>query len=407
MEQELDRILLAEVGARLAQETPRKDPREVENAMESVIREIVKAHRNGSVDGLLPKLFRTHLQMLDSGPLHYDETTLTPARYGRYMSVKHRLEALIGAALHTLADDPLKLSIDKKVNSFGAILAKAMEAMELSDLCREIWKNVPKPGVVRPRDEDEAVAYTKEISTLRTQLGRIEARYIELKNEGCLDQALQALRRAIHRADKNLSAQSRKASKFLMDQAASVFKMYQSTPADLNHLDTFMSQKEVLHRYRTLFESTGDEDRASQVTGFVEAVDATLAQLGRKAQARKQDEAARTRERQREVEAAHAEFLRIKARYADGELETPADRKKAAKQLRRSLHILKSNGHRVKSREIERFLNATELGAKSTPAPDLESRCRFYRRAFLALLPVTLGLAILSAYLILMEGLLF
>ncbi len=404
-EQALNRIIVAEINDRLTARRRPPHPGEVSATLERVNREIVQAHQTGSLFDKLPRLFQVSIQLKEGGRLHLDSQEMPAPEFRHYMAKKRRFEALMAASVFGLRNTSLKSLIHLKSEVFERTRRKSVEVMALVKEARDIQDALPRRKLIKPRNEEEAVTLLKEISEYRARLDEIESRYAVFEGDKGLENGLTKLRQAINRAARAMDQQSRRSVKFLLDQAGVVFKMYQSTLADIANIDTFIAQKDELRRYRDLFEALGNEERRDQVAGFMETVDATVERLQKKIDARKRLEARQSDKDQQAIDAVYADFLEVKERYAQGRLSSRRDKKRALAQLRKAIDALKSNGQRVRAREIERFINATGLDPKgSTGEPPTDATLRaaylFYRKAFFILVPLSVGLAALSGYLV-------
>ncbi len=403
-EQALDRIITAEINDRLSARRRPPHPGEVFAALERVNREIVQAHQTGNLFDKLPRLFQVSLQLKEDGRLHLDPAAMPAPDFRHYAAKKRRFEALMAASLFGLRNTALKSLVNLKSERFDRTRQKAGEVMDLVQEAREIRESLPKRRFTKPRDEEEALALLKELSEHRARLDEIESRYAVFEGDGGLENALAKLRQALNRTARAMDNQSKRSVKFIMDQAGVIFKMYQSTLAEIGNIDTFMAQKDELKRYRDLFDALGDGERRDRVAGYMETVEATLERLQKKIDARKRMEAVQSDKDQQAIDAVYTDFLDIKDRYAQGQLSARRERKRASAQLRKAIDVLKSNGQRVRAREIERFLNATDLGGKGAAGDGptdatLRSAYLFYRKAFFILLPLSVVLAALSGYL--------
>lgn len=395
----LDSIIAAQIRERVGRRRKRRDPDTVAEAVERSIRELVLAHQSGRVDRHLPALFTATLRLRPGGSLHFSADELSARARAEYQARLDRFEAILSAALHA-GDDPAPRHLfQRKLKQFDTTLAATETAIALREETEAIWRRVPKPRIMKPRDEDEAIGYLEEVAEVRTAIGEVRARYAILKEGGCPDSALDALRRTIHKTDKGITTQRRRAAKYLMDQAASVHKAYRSTPADVAHVDTLMAQQEALERFAALFDSAGDTARRDQILGWVDAIATTRTTLSEKIDRRKQAEAQRTEARHQEAEAAYGFFLQIREQYTAGNLRTARDRRRAVARVQETIAVLKAGGHRVRAREAERFLNATGLVSPRPSEDELLAYMRFYRRWFYILTPTAAALGVLCIYL--------
>ena len=395
----LDAIISAQLRERIGRRRKRRDPDTVADAIERAIRELVLAHQAGRIDRHLPAVFTAALRFRPGGTLHFTADDLSGRSRAEYQARLDRFEAILSAALHAGDDPTLRHLFQRKLKQFDTALAAIETAIALREETEAVWRRVPKPRIMKPRDEDEAVAYLKDVAEVRTELDDIRARYEVIKAGGCPDVALEPLRRTIHKADKGIATQRRRAAKYLLDQAASVHKAYRSTPAEVAHVDTFMAQQEALERFAALFDGAGDTDRRDQIRGWIEAIATTRTTLSEKIDRRKQAEAQRTEARHQEAEAAYGNFLKIREHYTAGDLRTARDRRRATARVQEAIAVLKAGGHRVRAREAERFLNATGLVSPRPSEDELLTNMLFYRRWFYILAPTAAALAVLCAYL--------
>lgn len=399
-EQALNRVIVAEINDRLAER--KRPPRmsEISATLERVNREIVQAHHAGTLFDKLPHLFQVGLQLKEGGRLHLDVQKTPAADFRSYMAKRRRFEALMAASLFGLRNNSLKSLVNLKSEIFDQTHKKAEEILDLIQEARAVRDNLPKSKFARPRNEDEAADLLKEMAEHRARLDEIESRFAVFEADSGLENGLSLLRQALNRTYRAMDHQSRKSVKHIMDQAGVIFKMYQSTPADIANIDEFMAQRDDLKRYQDLFNALGDEERRDQVAGFMEKIDAAIEKLREKIEAGKQAEARRSDKDHQAVELVYNDFLDIKNRYSQGGLSSRRDRKKTLNRLRKAIDTLKANGQRVRAREIERFINATGIdpkGRSGEPLADaaLRSAYLFYRRAFFILLPLTIGLTAL------------
>ena len=98
----------------------------------------------------------------------------------------------------------------------------------------------------------------------------------------------------------------------------------------------------------------------------------------------------------REVKEAYSSFMEIRQLFIDGLLDDVETKEKAEQQLVRCLKIMKSHGHRIKAREIERFIHATGIFVSSDSSAKTEL---FYKKAFMTILPIhhRIGVVVVSA----------
>ncbi|MCP4349850.1 MAG: hypothetical protein GY795_30585 [Desulfobacterales bacterium] len=397
IEKELDKIILAEIQSRLNEKRKKLSVSNINDLIENKNREIVEAHQKGIIDSKIPALFSAYLQTKENGRLYAEEKNLRKTEFDAYTEKKDRFEVLFSASVNALGESVLKYITDDKIRMFDDMYQKTKKAMNLAGEARDIEKKADDAESAIPRDEEAAVSYLTGISPLKAQLQEISSQYIELKHDNCLTEALEQLQSAIHLASKRISSKSRRASKFIFNQAGAVFDNYKSTKPDISNVQLFISQKEELARYCNLFDSIGDENKKKQAEAFISTIDAALESLQKDIEKQKQHEAEISEKDNRKIKNAYEQFLDIKEMYSQGMVDTGAKQKKAVQKLKKSCDILKSNGQRVKAREIERFLNSTGIDKPETP-DTLQEQNMFYKKAFLAILPVTIGLALITVY---------
>lgn len=392
LENELDKIIIAEINSRLSKRK-KIAPDTVNETIEEKIREIVRAHQDGKTASVIAPLFSACLQIRDDGKLSLDRRSSTIRQYESNLLKKGRLEVLLAASMNALNDDGAVETFRKKTETFDLKYRQILDIRRLAEEAGEIREKADKHGHVMPGSEATVISYLKDISPMRTGLQKIESAFVEFDSDQYIGEALRKLRNEIHHAWKSLGSLDHAAAGFILGQADAVFKTYRETKPEIANMDAFIGQKETLSRYFQLFESTGDEQRKEQIGSLISTIDATLETLDEKIAKQKEIETRVVEKSDREVDAAYEKFLELKEEFAEGKIDTRTKRNKTAARLRKYGDILKAHGRRVKARDIERFLNSTGL-AKPEGLP----RNTIYKWAFFAMLPITLGLAILLAY---------
>ncbi|MDM8552633.1 hypothetical protein QUF72_21295 [Desulfobacterales bacterium HSG2] len=400
IEAELDKIIIAEINDRFAGRQKKQNPRKVKEIIEKKNREIVKTHQKGKTASNLPLLFSGYLQIQEGGKLYFGKRDLDKKEFESYLGKKNRLEALAGASLNTLREENLINIVYRRRKIFDDEYRKAKEVTALIEQTAEIRQNADEPGPMIPKDEETAVSYLKEIAPLKSALQKIESRYIELKEDFYIADVLQQLQSSVNLAFKSITLQTQKTSRFLFDQARAVFQKHKTSRTGICSIEEFVRQKEELVRYYSIFDSIGDDNRKKQTKFFISTIETAIGNLQKDIVREKQRDTKVSEKSNREVQDAYERFLEIKKMYSQGKLDEKGRKKKAISGLKKCRNILKSNGQRVKAREVERFLNATGIDKKEeTKSPDtIHAQNIFYKRAFLAILPVTIALAILNAY---------
>lgn len=405
LEQELDRIIQTELNIRMSGGPKKVDLSRVNDIIERKNRQIVEAHQSERIDGILTSLFSVYLQMKTGGRLYLTPEGLSQPRYEQYLNKRERFDTLFTAAAMAAHDPHLRGLVTEKRKLFDTEFIKARELVRLIDIVGHIKKEADMSIPVNPGLEETAIAYLKELAPLRSDLGAIEARALEFKDETYLPEGYRRLRQAIHSAGKSIARKEKKAAEFLFDQAAVIFRTYKSTPSDLSHIQSFMAQKEELMRYVKVFDSLGDEDRKYRIQRFIATLDGTLQSLQGEVERQKAEEARISEKHHREINDAYARFQEMKEMFARGELTADSQQKNAAQKLRKYRDIFKAHGQRIMARDVERFMNSTGIG-KPPSAGDIAaskgSEDFDYRKGFLILLPITVALLFLLFVLILL-----
>ncbi|MDM8526193.1 hypothetical protein QUF80_22685, partial [Desulfococcaceae bacterium HSG8] len=388
----------SEINNRFSGKRKKQNPWNVKNVIEKRNREIVKAHQKNKIGSMLPAIFRGYLHIREGGKLYFEEGDLDKKDFESYVGRRGRLEVLVNASLNSLQEEELKGILYRKKGTFEDKYRKAKEVIRLAEKASELARDTDQANVRIPKNEEDAISYLREIAPSKAALQKIESQYIELKEDAYIAEPLQQLQGTINLAFKSLAVQSRKASGFLFDRAGAVFQNYKSTKTNIAGIDSFMRQKEELERYVTLFDSIGDEKRKTQVNTFIRAIDKSIARVRKEIEKQKQREAAISEKNHQEVETAYESFMEIKKMYAQGNLTIKSKRNKAVSLLKKCRDALKSNGQRIKAREVERFLNSTGIEKSEEPEALPQSQNMFYKKAFLIILPVTIILAGLNIY---------
>ena len=400
IESELDKIIIAEINIRFTGKQKAKNPWKIKEIIEKKNREIVKSHQRGKIASNLSMLFSASLQIKEGGKLYFGQYDLNKKDFESYVGKKNRFEALLGASLNTLGEEDLINIVYRKRKIFDDEYDRAKEIITLVKQALEIRDTAETPDLMIPKDEASAISYLGEIAPLKAAVQKIESRYIELREDIYIEEMLKQLQSAINLTLKSITLQGQKASRFLFDQARAVFQSHKSAKTGISAVEEFIRQKEELVRYHSLFDSIGDENRKKQTGAFISTIEAAIVNLQKDAAKQKKREADVSGKNTQDVKEAYEHFLEIKKMYSQGKLDTTHKRKNAISGIKKSQTILKSNGQRVKAREIERFLNSTGIGKKEeTVLPDApQEQNLFYKRAFLAILPITIMLALLNAY---------
>lgn len=398
LEKELDKIILSEITDRFSGKRKKRNPGKILGTIEKKNREIVRLHQQRRIASNLPVLFKAYLQLQEDGYLCFHNTDLDKSDVEPYHGKKGRLEVLINASLNAMQEDELMQIVYQKKKVFYETFLKAREVMALTEKAQSLTLKADEIGAVLPKDEDSAISCLRSFAPLRAELQQIESQYIALRQDDYIGEVLQHLQNAIHLAAKNITAKRQRTARFVFDQAKAIFQKHKSAKTRIGAVEDFIAQKEALLRYHKLFEGIGDQSRQDQTGFFISAIEKNIGKLQTHIQKEKQQETAISEKHEQEAKGAYARFLEIRKMYTEGELETRIGKKKAVSQLKKCTDILKSNGQRVRAMEIERFLSATEIAKSSdTDAPPPPQNL-FYKRAFLAILPVTIILLVFSAY---------
>lgn len=396
LEKELDQIVSAEIDSRF-----RPEPYPLQKA-ETLIEEkneaIVAAHQKGNLADILPALLSAYLQIQQGGRL-YQEPENGPGspEYARYYGRRERLETLFGAALMALPQREFAHLVGQKVGLFEEKQGKARHISELIAEAEAIAQVAPTLKSDSTQHEDATITYLERISPLGERLRRVEARAEELRADPYLSAGLQTLDRAIGAAQKAIDAQTRKAAGFIFNQASSLYQTFKSTPATALNLEKFTAQKGELARYSWVFAQIGDPRRKARVDGFISSIEAAIQNLQKGVDRQKRAELEQSEKQAKKLESAYQRFLDLKQRYSDGEFSEQSQEKNAFKDLKKIRGTLLAAGHRVRAREIDRFLNATGLGKPSDNETinKLEADLAFYKKAFAILVPTCIGLLFL------------
>ena len=231
LENELDKIAITEINSRYTPKRKKPDVDSVNDSIEKINAKIVEDHRNGTIGENIPSLFKTYLQIKRKGNLYYSKDELKERDFELYKDKKIRLEALLSASINALTDEGAIAVYYHKAKLFDERFETAEEIEELVKQTQEIVRSAGDLGKSSPKNEDEAISYLKEITPLKMELSGIELRYNDLKSDPWLANICEKLHNEVHKALKNISERSQKASKYLFYQVNSVFQEYKSTKA--------------------------------------------------------------------------------------------------------------------------------------------------------------------------------
>jgi hypothetical protein len=404
LSEELDRLVLRELELRVIPRPVRETLSDIEETIEAWNRRLVQAHQRGVTTSLAPDLLSGYLQLQPGGRLFVNPDSAEPAEYQRYRGRRKRFETLFTAAVSALPDPELADLIRAKRALFVRKMEGLSELLTLAQAARGIQLAVERTVADPPGLEEQAVAYLNELAPLRADLRTLEHRSAEFGEDPYLDEARRLLERNLQSARRVMAEKSRRAARFLFDQAGSLFQSFKATPADLSHLDQFVYQKEALTRYAHLFESVGETDRKERVDGFIQTIDAAVGNLQDEIGRQKAMEAKISERQQKAVRESYERFEEIKAMYGRGELAAESQRKNALERLRKYRDTFKAHGQRTMARDVERFLNATGLGQAPTenlPATREDAKGKpegfDYKRGFWILMGACLVLVLLLA----------
>ncbi len=395
LNKELDKIILTEITVRFREKQKKLSVWKIADILEKKNSEVVRLHQQSRISSNLPALFRGCLEIKSGGRLFFEKEDLDKKEFDLWFGKKSRLEVLLNASLNALDDQELRNIFYRKRNRFEDAYLKAAEIVGLIAKAAEIRKSADSHDLIIPKDEESAISYLKELAPLRASLQTTESRYIELLSEPYLTEILRQLQNAVHLAAKSLSSRGKKSSEFVFYQVSALFKNAKKTGTRVADLEEFMSQKEALVRYYTLFDSIGDDTRKKEIASFISTVEKNIGRLQKKVDEQKLLDNRISDENSRKTNAAYQDFLEIKEKFADGSPEVIGGQKNAVSRLTKCRDILNANGQRVKAREIDRFLNSTGI-AKTDE--HFRTQYLFYKKAFMILLPITLGLALFNAY---------
>ncbi|MFP4387653.1 MAG: hypothetical protein ACLFPR_01735, partial [Desulfococcaceae bacterium] len=316
LSEELDRLVLRELELRVIPRPVRETLGEIEETIEAWNRRLVQAHQRGVTTSLAPDLLSGYLQLQPGGRLFVNPDSEEPGEYQRYQGRRKRFETLFTAAVSALPDPELADLIRAKRVLFAEKMEGLAELLTLARAARGIQLAVERTVSDPPGLEEQAVAYLNELAPLRADLRTLESRSAELGDDPYLEEARRLLERDLQSARRVMAEKSRRAARFLFDQAGSLFQSFKATPADLSHLDQFIYQKEALSRYAHLFESVGDTDRKERGAGFIDTIDGTVRSLQDEIGRQKAMEAKISERQQKAVRESYERFEEIKAMYA-------------------------------------------------------------------------------------------
>lgn len=401
IDRELDNIILAEINFRINKQNQRKKPETVFTNIEERIDNIVQYHQRKTIEKNIPALFSNILQIREDGKLFFDKNDIDSETYQIYTGKKDRLNALVSGALNVLAEEDLIALVYNKVRTFDDKHQLSKHLMTLAAEVENIRKKADDPGLVSPRDEEDALAYLEEIAPLKARLQSIEVTCNEHAKSFYVRDAVKKLQNEINLAQKSINKKGQKASKLLFDQVASIFQNFKSTRMDIINIDTFIQQKDELKRFQNLFASLGERTREKQTADYIAAIESTVESLHKTIEKQKQEEAFVSEKSQREVAGTYALFLEIKQKYADGAFDDNDKRQKTLKRLKKLQDTFRSHGQQLKAREVERFINSTGIAVPiDDPHESLRSELRFYKKGFFILLLLTIGLLFLCGVLV-------
>lgn len=403
LEKDLDAVVISELNKRFYQQSKPMGFEETIQQIESFNRQIVEAHQAKTIDIILPAIFAGFLQLKENGMLFFSEHDLRTDLFEQYLDCKSRFDVLFAASLNSFTSYDIVSPIAKKTQLFEEKYEHIKIIQGLLQDVKTIQQKLEQFDVIPPRDEDEAINFLKNIAPLRTTLQQIEARIVELKDDPYTAEPVRHLQQAMSVTSKLISDHDKKASKFLMDLATAVFEKYQAMPPVISNIDAMIRQKEILGRYAVLFETIGDHTRKEKLIGFTTTIDTTIQKLQDDITKQKQIESVQLEKLNIEADRAYQDFLEIRQAYSEGKIVSDSDKKQASSKLKKAIYVLKSQGQRVRSREIERFMNATGIDKKkktpkygSLPEPNL-----FYKKAFFVLLPINIILVIIILLIVL------
>ncbi len=398
IERELNEIVIAEINARFVGKPKKPDFDKLLEILEHKNREIVLGHQKKTIAGSLASVLGSFFQIQERGRLWLDKDSLSENEFRNYEAKRSRLDALLSAAIISLEDENLIQIVHDKKRLFAEKYLKAKTIDDWAEEVRAIQQSATDGAAAAPKDEASAVAYLKDILPLKARLKTIETQLLEVQQDDYLDESLQKLRTSLTEAAGSLSKRSGNAAKYLFDRSGAVFQSYKSTPATVANVDKFIRQKEELERYAALFDDIGDESRKEKIQGFIATIEAGIISLQQDIEKQKLEEATSVEKTNRDINEAYQAFVHLKDEYAKGKYSSEKDKKKLIAEMKKYRDVLLANGQRIKARDIERFLNSTEI-EKKEELPTRHQRVQmqellFYKKAFFTLLPFTIGLAL-------------
>lgn len=401
IENALDKILVSELNQRFVHPHDPLSPAAINELIEKKNRDIVRIHQQGKAAESLSALFQGAMQIKPGGTLYLTRHQADRGQYQSYLDKIGRLKALLYAATNAVGDEDLISLVYRKEKEFEEICVKAGDVADLTYQAEQIAKDAAELDGSKAKDLAAASRFLEQISPLYISVKGIEARYFEIRQEMFLDDIAQNLKRKILTAEKIIDSQRRRAVQTLFNQARSVFHQYQSLKTDVSHLDAFMEQKTQLVDFLNLLDAAGEDSRKKQIKGFVKKIESTIDYLQKRIESLKQEEEAQSKENEHRIDAAYQKYLKINQLYSEGALNTERKQKKSVEKLKKYRDILKAQGQRIKAREIDRFLNSTNLGKTETvEQSEIPPQYLFYKQAFFTILPVTILLFLIVLFLL-------
>ncbi len=405
IEKELDRIVRAELNSRVSGRKKQQRIDKINRIIETRNRQIVEAHQRGRTETILTAMLLAHLQLQEGGALFLSPDGHGEAAYESYRNRRERFDTLFAAAVMALEDKVMAEIMMEKRALFATHHQQLKSLMQLTDTAYRIRKEAEMAENLTTGVEDVAIYHLRELAPLKSDIETIEARTIEVRDNVYLQDAVQKLQQAIQAAKGSIAEKRRRAARFLFDKAGDIFQRYKATPADFNSVDIFIEQKESLARYADIFDTISDPDRRDRIRGFIATIDTTLTHLQRDLEKQKSREVEISEKHQQVVNDTYERFQEIRDMYARGEMNTPGQQKNVAERLKKFRDTFKANGQRVMAQEVDRFMNATGIGSPPEQAEGekaQEDQSFDYRKGFLILLPITLGLFFLLMLMVLL-----
>lgn len=397
---ELARTIRTELSYRSTAQKRGKNIIAINEEIEKRNRQIVEAHQREETESILPAIFLGRLQLKEGGKLHIETDGLRREHAAAYENKRYRYDTLYTAALMAMKDAILRETVFEYERNFDLLYGRLTSLLQLIERVGQLQKAAKK--VMPEVHGDEAAAYTKleELAPIRAEIRNIDSQCAEYQKERYLRDAVYQLQGAIQSARRTLSDRSRKAARVLFNQASSIYHTFRGTEATLPNIEQFISQKESLERYLTIFENAGDKERKGRIEAYISDIDGTIERVRTDVQRQKEDETRAVEKQRKTVQETYDRFQDIKEMFARGEIKSENQLKKTGEKLRFYRDTLIANGHRIMAEEVERFINSTGIGKVEPPQSKDGEKPFDFKKGFYILLPITILLTFLTLILL-------